>query len=51
MRAYLSNLSPAAWAVIGLPALIVCHSVVTIVLPWIVRAVVPEIVRAVFSVI
>ena len=51
MRAHLQNLSPTTWALLGVPALIVGHSVVAIVIPWVLHAVVPEVVRTVLSVI
>lgn len=51
MKAYLANLPPAAWALMGLPALYVTRCVVTAVLPVVIHAVVPEVVRAVFRLI
>ena len=51
MRTHLQNLSPAMWVVLGVPALIVGHSIVTTVIPCLLHAVVPEAVRTVLSVI
>jgi hypothetical protein len=51
MRTYISNLPPTTWIVLGLPALVVCRSLVTALVPWIAHAVVPQAVRAVLSVI
>jgi hypothetical protein len=51
MRTALHNLSPTAWALIALPALVAARCVVMIVLPLIVHAVVPEVVRSVLHLI
>lgn len=51
MRTHLPNMPLAAWALIGLPALIVGRSVVMAVLPCVVHALVPQVVRTVLSVI
>ena len=45
MKAYLTNLSARAWALLVLPLLAIAYPVVTMVLPAVVRAVVPEVVR------
>ena len=49
MRAYLANLTPKAFMMLAVPVLAIAYSVVTIVLPAMVRAVVPEAVRSVLS--
>jgi len=51
MKAHIAHLSPAAWLLIGLPALYVTRCVVTSVVPQIVHAVVPEVVRVVIRLI
>jgi hypothetical protein len=51
MKAYLANLPPAAWALIGLPALYLTRCVLTSVVPLVVHAVVPDVVRAVIRMI
>ena len=51
MRAYLANLSPAIWALIALPALVVTRSVVATVVPVVLHAVVPDVVRTVLRLI
>jgi hypothetical protein len=51
MRTHLPNLPIVAWALIGLPALIVCHSLVMTIVPWVLNAAVPQAVRTVLSVI
>jgi hypothetical protein len=51
MRSYIPNLPPTAWAVLGLPALILCRCVVVTVLPRLAHAIVPQVVRTVLSVI
>jgi hypothetical protein len=51
MRTHLQNLSPTTWALLGVPALIAGHSIVTTIIPWVLHAVVPEVVRTVLSVI
>jgi hypothetical protein len=51
MRTHISNLSLGTWLLLGLPALVVCRSVVMTVIPCVVHAVVPQVVRTVLSVI
>ena len=51
MKAHLANLPPAAWALIGLPALYLTKCVLTSVLPLVVHAVVPDVVRTVIRMI
>ena len=51
MKAYLSNLPTAVWALIALPALMVTRCVVATLVPQVVHAVVPEVVRTVLRVI
>ncbi len=51
MKAHLANLSPTAWALIGLPALYLTKCVLTSVLPLVVHAVVPDVVRTVIRMI
>jgi hypothetical protein len=51
MRAYLANLSPAIWALIALPALVITRSVAATVLPVVLHAVVPDVVRTVVRLI
>jgi hypothetical protein len=49
MRAYLANLTPTARMLLAVPALVIAYSLVTCVLPAVVRAVVPDAVRSVLS--
>jgi hypothetical protein len=51
MKAYFSNLTPKALALIALPLIAIAYPVVTVVLPAVLRAVVPEAVRTVLSLI
>ena len=51
MKAHLANLPPAAWALIGLPALYLTKCVLTSVLPLVVHAIVPDVVRTVIRMI
>jgi hypothetical protein len=51
MRSYIANLPLTAWAVLGIPALIVARCLVTDVLPCVAHAIVPQVVRTVLSVI
>ena len=51
MRTHFANLPLTAWAILGLPVLIVCRCVVTDVLPCLAHAIVPQVVRTVLSVI
>jgi len=51
MRTHIPNLSLTTWLVIGLPALVVCRSVIMSVIPCVVHAAVPQVVRTVLSVI
>jgi hypothetical protein len=47
MRAYLNQLPTAAWVALGVPALLLAHEIVAVVVPIVVRTVVPETVRTV----
>jgi hypothetical protein len=49
MRAYLANLTPRTRMLLAVPALLIAYSVVTIVLPAMVRAMVPDVVRSVLN--
>jgi hypothetical protein len=49
MRAYLANLTPKTRMLLALPALAIAYTLVTCVLPALVRAVVPDVVRSVLS--
>jgi hypothetical protein len=51
MRTHIPNLSLTTWFVIGLPALVVCRSVIMSLIPCVVHAAVPQVVRTVLSVI
>ena len=51
MKAQLANLPPAAWALIGIPALYVTRCVLTTVVPLVVHAVVPDVVRTIIRII
>jgi hypothetical protein len=51
MRTYLPQLSPTAWALLALPALVIARCVVMTVVPEVVHAVVPEVVRSVLRII
>jgi hypothetical protein len=47
MKAYLSQLSPLAWVGLSIPALIIIHTVLSVVVPTVIRVAVPETVRIV----
>jgi ABC-type sulfate transport system permease subunit len=49
MRAYLANLTPTIRMLLAVPALVLAYTLVTCVLPAMVRAVVPDAVRSVLS--
>jgi ABC-type sulfate transport system permease subunit len=49
MRAYLATLSPKIRMLLAVPALVIAYTLVTCVLPAVVRAVVPDAVRSVLS--
>ena len=51
MRTHIPNLPLTTWAILGLPVLIVCRCVLTVVLPHLAHALVPQVVRTVLSVI
>ena len=51
MRAYLAKLTPKARMLLALPLIAIAYSVLTILLPAILRAVVPDVVRSVLSLI
>jgi len=51
MRTHIPNLSLSTWLLLGLPALVVCRSVVMTLIPCVVHAAVPQVVRTVLSVI
>ena len=49
MRAYLATLTPTTRMLLTVPALVIAYSLVTCVLPSVLRAVVPDAVRSVLS--
>jgi hypothetical protein len=49
MRAYLANLTPTARMLLAVPALVIAYTLVTCVLPAMIRAVIPDAVRSVLS--
>jgi hypothetical protein len=49
MRAYLATLTPKTRMLLAAPALLIAYTLVTCVLPAVVRAVVPDAVRSVLS--
>jgi hypothetical protein len=51
MRACLANLKPNALMVLALSAVAIAYSVVTILLPAVLRAIVPDAVRSVLNLI
>jgi hypothetical protein len=51
MRAYLAKLTPKTRMLLALPLIAIAYSVVTLLLPAIIRAVVPDVVRSVLSLI
>jgi hypothetical protein len=51
MKAYFSRLSPLALVGLSIPALIIVHTVLSMMMPAIVRVVVPETVRVVLHLV
>jgi hypothetical protein len=51
MRACLAKLTPKTRMLLALPLIAIAYSVVTLLLPAIIRAVVPDVVRSVLSLI
>jgi hypothetical protein len=51
MKAYLGQLSPLAWVGVSIPLLIVARTVLTVVLPGVIRLVMPDTVRAVLHIL
>jgi hypothetical protein len=49
MRAYLAKLTPKTRMLLAVPTLVIAYTLVTCVLPALVRAVVPDAVRSVLS--
>ena len=47
MRAYLAKLTPTTRILLTVPVVMIAYSVVTIVIPALMRAMVPEVVRSV----
>jgi hypothetical protein len=46
MRAYLAKLTPTTRILLAVPVVVIAYSVVTIVIPALMRAMVPEVVRS-----
>jgi hypothetical protein len=51
MRAHLANLTPKVRILIALPLVAIAYTVITILLPAIIRAIVPDVVRSVLKLI
>ncbi|HEX4423793.1 MAG TPA: hypothetical protein VH079_00235 [Terriglobales bacterium] len=51
MKAFLSRLSPLALVGLSIPVLIIVHTVLSVVMPGIIRIVVPETVRVVLHLV
>jgi hypothetical protein len=49
MRAYLAKLTPTTRILLAVPVVVIAYSVVTIVIPALMRAMVPEVVRSVLQ--
>jgi hypothetical protein len=51
MRSYLANLNSRTAMLLAVPLLAIAYSIVTMVLPAIVRAMIPDVVRSVLNLI
>jgi hypothetical protein len=49
MRSYLAKLTPTTRILLAVPVVVIAYSVVTIVIPALMRAMVPEVVRSVLQ--